>query len=53
VVEDLVFTEDEPPEERLFDYARPVALSDGGFAIALILLVLNITVPDLAPLLTN
>src|SRR2546430_1764713 len=36
------------PEERAFDYARTVALSDGVFAIALTLLVLNITVPGLA-----
>lgn len=39
----------EPPQERAFDYARTVALSDGVFAIALTLLVLNITVPVLAP----
>jgi uncharacterized membrane protein len=38
----------EPAEERAFDYARTVALSDGVFAIALTLLVLNITVPALA-----
>lgn len=39
----------EGPEERRFDYARTVALSDGVFAIALTLLVLNITAPALAP----
>lgn len=38
----------EPPEERAFDYARTVALSDGVFAIALTLLVLNITLPEIA-----
>ncbi len=38
---------DEPPEERGFDYARTVALSDGVFAIALTLLVLNISFPAL------
>src|SRR5436305_12675343 len=37
------------PEERSFDYARTVALSDGVFAIALTLLVLNISFPALAP----
>jgi uncharacterized membrane protein len=42
-----VSTDDEPPEERAFDYARTVALSDGVFAIGLTLLVLNITVPVL------
>lgn len=41
-------THDEPPEERAFDYARTVALSDGVFAIGLTLLVLNITVPVLS-----
>jgi uncharacterized membrane protein len=43
-----LLTDDEPPEERAFDYARTVALSDGVFAIGLTLLVLNITVPSLA-----
>lgn len=38
----------EAPEERAFDYARTVALSDGVFAIALTLLVLSISVPMLA-----
>jgi uncharacterized membrane protein len=36
---------DESPEVRSFDYDRTVALSDGVFAIALTLLVLNIGVP--------
>src|SRR5436305_14658868 len=40
--------DEEPPEERAFDYARTVALSDGVFAIALTLLVLNITLPAIA-----
>lgn len=40
--------EDESPEERAFDYARTVALSDGVFSIALTLLVLNIGLPVLA-----
>ena len=39
---------DELPEERGFDYARTVALSDGVFAIALTLLVLGISFPTLA-----
>jgi uncharacterized membrane protein len=39
---------DEPAEERGFDYARTVALSDGVFAIALTLLVLGISFPELA-----
>lgn len=38
----------EAPDERAFDYARTVALSDGVFAIALTLLVLTISVPMLA-----
>jgi uncharacterized membrane protein len=37
----------EPPQERAFDYARTVALSDGVFAIALTLLVLTISTPAL------
>jgi uncharacterized membrane protein len=49
VAEDLGFAESETLEERAFDYARTVSLSDGVFAIALTLLVLNITVPSLAP----
>jgi uncharacterized membrane protein len=47
VAEDLGFAEDESLEERAFDYSRTVALSDGVFAIALTLLVLNISVPEL------
>jgi uncharacterized membrane protein len=39
----------EPPAERRFDYDRTVALSDGVFAIALTLLVLNIGAPSLGP----
>ncbi len=41
-------TDNESPEERAFDYARTVALSDGVFSIALTLLVLNISLPVLA-----
>ena len=37
----------EAPSERRFDYDRTVALSDGVFAIALTLLVLNIGAPEL------
>jgi uncharacterized membrane protein len=44
-VAELPIATDEPPEERGFDYDRTVALSDGVFAIALTLLVLNIGVP--------
>jgi uncharacterized membrane protein len=36
----------ESPQERRFDYSRTVALSDGVFAIALTLLVLNIGLPS-------
>lgn len=39
----------EGPEERRFDYNRTVAVSDGIFAIALTLLVLNLSAPLLAP----
>jgi uncharacterized membrane protein len=39
----------EDPAERRFDYDRTVALSDGVFAIALTLLVLNISAPILGP----
>lgn len=42
-------TDTESSSERAFDYDRTVALSDGVFAIALTLLVLSITVPELAP----
>jgi uncharacterized membrane protein len=48
MTDDAGLIEDQPPEERGFDYARTVALSDGVFAIALTLLVLNITLPELA-----
>jgi uncharacterized membrane protein len=40
-------SEAEDPGERRFDYDRTVALSDGVFAIALTLLVLNISAPEL------
>jgi uncharacterized membrane protein len=39
----------EDPAERRFDYDRTVALSDGVFAIALTLLVLNVSAPSLGP----
>jgi TMEM175 potassium channel family protein len=48
MTDDAGLVEDELPEERGFDYARTVALSDGVFAIALTLLVLNISFPTLA-----
>jgi uncharacterized membrane protein len=47
LAEDLGFDQEETVQEQAFDYARTVALSDGIFAIALTLLVLNITVPEL------
>jgi uncharacterized membrane protein len=43
------FPEDESPEARAFDYSRTVALSDGVFAIALTLLVLNLKLPQVDP----
>jgi uncharacterized membrane protein len=46
---DLTGSEAEDPAERRFDYDRTVALSDGVFAIALTLLVLNISAPTLGP----
>ena len=49
MTENAAVAEEEPAEERAFDYARTVALSDGVFAIGLTLLVLNISVPVLAP----
>jgi TMEM175 potassium channel family protein len=48
MADDLGFAEDETLEERAFDYSRTVALSDGVFAIAMTLLVLQITVPVLS-----
>jgi uncharacterized membrane protein len=48
MADDAGLIKDELPEERGFDYARTVALSDGIFAIALTLLVLNISFPELA-----
>lgn len=45
---DVPLTGAESPSERAFDYDRTVALSDGVFAIALTLLVLSITAPELA-----
>jgi len=49
VADEESFSTNESASERAFDYDRTVALSDGVFAIALTLLVLNIAVPNLAP----
>lgn len=48
VAEHVAPTHDDRSDRRTFDYDRTVALSDGVFAIALTLLVLNIGVPVLA-----
>lgn len=50
MAEDATFSDQESGDERVFDYDRTVALSDGVFAIALTLLVLSITVPHLRSL---
>jgi uncharacterized membrane protein len=48
VADEPGFADDESVEERAFDYARTVALSDGVFSIAMTLLVLNVATPSLA-----
>jgi uncharacterized membrane protein len=45
-VEGRAPTPSETPTEREFDYDRTVALSDGVFAIALTLLILNVANPE-------
>lgn len=53
MADDVAFADDESASERAFDYDRTVALSDGVFAIALTLLVLSITLPQLRQLHTG